>query len=198
MIYLPGLAPTQDQTQDGYCDHRETPRPLFDLLSRDFGPFDIDVAASDRNHLCERYFTAADDALAQPWGPTDGRVSRCFYNPPYPTAQLAAFASKALAEALAGRASTLMLCPCTKTEQAWWHQYVVGRRVGEAAGMGASGIWFVEGRIAFWLNGRLPERSAPDHNSVLILWEAGQVRPPERWWYRLPTVGSYSQARGLL
>jgi len=196
MSYLPGLAPTHDETQDGYCDHRETPRPLFDLLNRDFGPFDIDVAASDKNHLCERYFTAGSDALAQPWGPTiehEGeRPSRCFCNPPYPTDQLAAFASKALAEALAGRASTLMLCPGTKTEQAWWHECVIGR-----AGSGASGIWFVEGRIAFWLHGSLPAKSAPDHNSVLILWKVGFVSKSERWWNKLPPMGTYSQATGL-
>jgi len=190
MTYLPGMAPRQSETQDGYCDHRETPRHLFDLLNRDFGPFDLDGAASDKNHLCERYFTAHNDALSQPWGPTSGRASRCFCNPPYPSAVLGAFACKALAEAMAGRASTLMLCPCTKTEQTWWHKYVCDPLEG------ASGLWFVEGRIAFWLGGREPEKSAPDHNSVLILWEVGRVTKAQRWWYRLPTVGSYSQARG--
>lgn len=194
MNYLPGMAPPADAlAADGYCDHRETPRPLFALLDRDFGPFDVDVAATAKNALCPSFFTQADCALSRPWGPLppEGRISRCFCNPPYPTEVLGAFARKALAEAVAGRASTLLLCPAGKSDQAWWHECVCG------PGDGATAILYVQGRIDFWLDGRPVTDSRPDHASVLILWEVGQVEATIRWWNRHPAVGSYDQARGL-
>jgi phage N-6-adenine-methyltransferase len=40
----------------------ETPMELFELLDREF-KFDIDVAASDRNHKCPNYYTEEDDSL---------------------------------------------------------------------------------------------------------------------------------------
>ena len=54
-------------------DHR-TPKKLFENL----GPFDLDVASSDENALCERYFTEQEDGLLIPW---DGE--RVWCNPPY-------------------------------------------------------------------------------------------------------------------
>lgn len=57
----------------------QTPRWLFDRLNAEFA-FDLDAAASDANHLCERYYTAAQDALKQEWG-KDGTMVFC--NPPY-------------------------------------------------------------------------------------------------------------------
>ena len=37
---------------------------LFDDLSKDFGPFDIDAAASPFNHKCPHYITKEQDVLA--------------------------------------------------------------------------------------------------------------------------------------
>lgn len=56
-----------------------TPPALFATLDRRFGPFNLDAAASDGNHMCDRYFTEEDDALTQDW---NGRV---FVNPPFGT-----------------------------------------------------------------------------------------------------------------
>jgi hypothetical protein len=50
----------------------QTPLRLFDVLNREFG-FTVDVAASAENALCKRYFTIAENGLAQPWDGT-GRV----------------------------------------------------------------------------------------------------------------------------
>ena len=44
-----------------------TPQYLYDKLNDRFGPFDIDICASDENTKCERYYTIDDDALKQSW-----------------------------------------------------------------------------------------------------------------------------------
>lgn len=45
----------------------ETPRDLFDRCDS-IWHFDLDVASSDENALCERHFTKDSDALKQSWG----------------------------------------------------------------------------------------------------------------------------------
>ena len=37
-------------------------------------PFELDAAASEENHKCERYFTKADDALKKSWGGVQNMV----------------------------------------------------------------------------------------------------------------------------
>lgn len=54
-------------------DHR-TPIDLFESL----GVFDLDVAASEENALCTRYFDEEMDGLKQDW-----KGSRVWCNPPY-------------------------------------------------------------------------------------------------------------------
>lgn len=54
-------------------DHR-TPLALFQNL----GHFDLDVASSDENALCSRYYTEEDDGLTSPW-----IGERIWCNPPY-------------------------------------------------------------------------------------------------------------------
>ena len=44
-----------------------TPQDLFDRLDAEFH-FDLDPCADDENHKCEKYFTEAEDGLAQDWG----------------------------------------------------------------------------------------------------------------------------------
>jgi len=58
-------------------DHR-TPTDLFLALSERYGPFDLDVAASDENHLCPLYFTEQNNALFQDWN-----EDKIWMNPPY-------------------------------------------------------------------------------------------------------------------
>ncbi len=63
-------------------DEWGTPRDLFDHLDERYGPFTVDAAASDANHLCARFWTRADDGLAQGWS---GEIVWC--NPPYSQAR---------------------------------------------------------------------------------------------------------------
>ena len=58
-------------------DDRATMPDDFAILHARFG-FTIDVAASDANAKCPRYFTEDDDGLAVPWA-----GERVWCNPPY-------------------------------------------------------------------------------------------------------------------
>lgn len=55
----------------------ETPKEFFDKYN-DIYKFEIDVAATDENHLVDNYWTIEDDALGKDW---EGKV--CWMNPPY-------------------------------------------------------------------------------------------------------------------
>jgi hypothetical protein len=43
-----------------------TPQHLFDKLDREFG-FTLDVCATPENAKCAKFYTVAEDGLAQPW-----------------------------------------------------------------------------------------------------------------------------------
>ena len=53
-----------------------TPRDLFDELDAEFH-FDLDVASTDENALCEKHYTKDDDGLANEW------TGSVWCNPPY-------------------------------------------------------------------------------------------------------------------
>lgn len=96
----------------------ETPGRLFDVLNREFG-FTVDVAASAGNALCRRYYTIAENGLAQDWA---GEV--CWMNPPYgpdlPRWMRKAFQS-ARGEGKPG-ATVVCLVPA-RTHAKWFHAY---------------------------------------------------------------------------
>jgi len=146
-IDLTAPAPRLRNTQQSSKHHSwETPREFFEVVERIFTMgrgFDLDAAASDENRLCERYFTAKDSALCQPWGPlADGYgAATVWCNPPYGKL-LGEFVRKAWEEAEADRAEVVMLLP-PRSDTAWWHEYV----------MRASGVYCVRGRISFCKGG---------------------------------------------
>lgn len=106
-----------------------TPPELFAALDREFGGFTLDVCATPENAKCARYFTAAEDGLAQPWRGT------CWMNPPYGR-EIGRWLRKAYESSLEG-ATVVCLIPA-KTETSWWHDYAMK---GE--------IRFLRGRIRF-------------------------------------------------
>ena len=55
-----------------------TPKGVFEALNERFGPFDLDVAASEENSLCARFYTMEDNGLEQTWNCENG-----WCNPPY-------------------------------------------------------------------------------------------------------------------
>lgn len=60
-------------------DNWATPQKFFDSLLAEFGAFDLDPCADDKNHKAPNYFTKEVDGLAQDWTP----YKRVFVNPPY-------------------------------------------------------------------------------------------------------------------
>lgn len=44
-----------------------TPKTLFDELNKEFH-FDLDVASTHENALCQNYFTEAENGLKKAWG----------------------------------------------------------------------------------------------------------------------------------
>jgi phage N-6-adenine-methyltransferase len=54
-----------------------TPQWLVDQLAAEFGPFDLDPAATAGNAKAPAFFTAAEDGLARPW------LGRVWLNPLY-------------------------------------------------------------------------------------------------------------------
>ena len=63
-------------TPSAIKDLWSTPRGLFNKLNDEFN-FTLDVAASDKNHLCDNYITEEIDGLVSDWGESN------WCNPPY-------------------------------------------------------------------------------------------------------------------
>lgn len=98
-------------------DRRYTLRPTLEWCKRVAGveAFDLDVAADEEAHVCERYFTVEQDGLKQPWS---GRV---WVNPPY--SDIEPWVVKAWDEAF--RCDVIaMLLPANRTEQPFWARHV--------------------------------------------------------------------------
>lgn len=118
-----------------------TPGWLFDLLDAEFR-FTLDAAASDENtKVPDRYYTEADDGLAQPW---EGTV---WCNPPYGRG-VGEWVRKGYQSAQAG-ATVVMLLPA-RTDTRWWNEYVsyydwAARRTV----MVAHEVRFLRGRLRF-------------------------------------------------
>ncbi len=107
----------------------ETPKNFFKRYNDIFN-FDIDVASTHQNHLVDKYWTIEDDALSKDWA-----GMTCWMNPPYGR-EIGKFIKKAYEESLKG-ATVVCLIP-SRTDTAWWHEYVVK---GE--------IEFIRGRLKF-------------------------------------------------
>jgi site-specific DNA-methyltransferase (adenine-specific) len=112
-------------------DDWATPAEVFAALDAEFA-FELDVCASSTNAKCTRFFTAADDGLAQSWAPATS-----FMNPPYGRV-IGDWMKKAADEAESG-ATVVCLVPA-RTDTVWWHRQVMAR---------ASEVRFVSGRLKF-------------------------------------------------
>ncbi len=107
-----------------------TPADLFAELDREFG-FGLDVCATADNAKCERFFTRADNGLAQPW------EGVCWMNPPYGRT-IGQWVRRAADAAKAG-ATVVCLLPA-RTDTAWWHDVVA---------VHSSDVRLLRGRLKF-------------------------------------------------
>lgn len=110
----------------------ETPQDFFDALDKEFH-FTLDVAASEDNAKCRRYFTEKEDGLLQLWG---GETIFC--NPPYGRNKTGLWVKKAFEESQKPGTTVVMLIP-SRTDTRWFHSYVWGK----------AEVRFVKGRLKF-------------------------------------------------
>lgn len=131
------------------ADDWETPQWLFDQLNAEFG-FTLDVCATPDNAKCERYYTKAEDGLAQDWSGV------CWMNPPYGR-EIGRWIEKAYESSLGG-GTVVCLLP-SRTDTKWWHDYC----------MKATDIRFIKGRLKFGGS----KNSAP-FPSVIVIFKANE------------------------
>lgn len=109
-------------------DDWETPDSLYDELNKEF-KFDLDVAASDTNHKCWRYFTKDNSAFNIKWS---GRV---WCNPPYGREII-----KWVEACNNYKGLSVMLIPA-RTDTLYFHKYIYHNPRCE--------IRFIKGRLKF-------------------------------------------------
>ena len=155
----------------------QTPRELFDLCVKEFGEFDLDVAASYTNHLADSYYSKKISALSTNW-----RAKNAWLNPPFST-----YLDKILGRVDIGywlkyaavqvRDKRVDQCVCLVPAQPsanWFYQaaqeafevrfltprvnYVHPEKTNKSGGNGGSAIiLFKEGHYRFDLNGDIIE-----------------------------------------
>jgi len=131
-------------------DDWETPQSFFDQLNSKYH-FSIDLAASDSNHKCARYFTEKDDALQQDWSTMGGAM---WLNPPYGR-HIKDWVKKAYEDSLKCDDPIVLLIP-SRTDTSYWHDYIFGK----------AHIDFLRGRLKFEVDG-VSGDSAPFPSAIV-------------------------------
>ena len=110
----------------------ETPAAFFAEVSRDYGPFNLDVCATTENAKCNIFLTPEQDGLKMLW------FGVCWMNPPYGR-EISKWMGKAVKEAVEGNVVRVVCLVPARTDTAWWHDFVVpyGR------------VKFLRGRLKF-------------------------------------------------
>lgn len=150
--------------QQGYreeVDDRGTTWDVFTPLHERFG-FSVDVAASDHNAKLPRYYTRADDGLAQPW--TGERV---WCNPPYST--LRPWVEKAWREWDTGAELITLMLPANRTDQGWWRDLIEPARDAPGSPLITE---YLPGRVRFLaqLDTKIKPNARPPFGIVLAIW----------------------------
>lgn len=150
--------PTQDEADD-----RALPALNFATLHKRF-LFTLDVAAAPHNAKLPRYFTRAENGLAQSWA-----GERVYCNPPY--SDIEPWLEKAWAEVDASL--IVMLLPANRTEQYWWQQWVEPYRDSRFG----LRVEFLPGRLRFLKPGQaaIGPNERPPFGCCLLIWSG--IRP---------------------
>lgn len=151
---------------DNRVDDRATTPETFEPLHERFG-FTIDVAAAPHNAKLPRYFTIAQDGLAQSWA-----GERVWCNPPY--SDLSPWLEKAWEE----HAEVIVfLVPANRTEQGWWQDYVEPYRDRPGSPLR---VEFLRGRLRFIAAGKteVGPNERPPFGCCLLLWSPSPERSP--------------------
>jgi len=135
-----------------------TPWDLYFKLAAKFGPFDLDVCASEGNAKAPIFFTEQDNGLKMDW------FGKCWMNPPYN--QVGKFVDKAIAECEAGRAERVVMLVAARPDTKWWL-----RMWGKA-----HLVAFLHGRVKF----EGAPNSAPFPSAVVVLDPTKTVPEPKQ------------------
>lgn len=155
----------RSRTPVGVRDNWRTPPVTFDYLNHKYGPFTLDAAADETNHLCLLWLGPgghAEDALTAHWGTLYPMgYHRVFCNPPY--TKTWDFVMKAREEVEAGHiCSATLLVPAT-TDVKWFHEAVWAT---DKAKYGVT-VEFSRGRIRF-LRPDGSKAGTPTHGSMFV------------------------------
>lgn len=107
-----------------------TPPDFFDSVNARFD-FTLDVCASAENAKCARFYTRADDGLAQPW------TGRVWCNPPYGR-EIGKWIARAWQAAQSGEAEVVVCLVPARTDTSYWHEYA-----------SKADVEFIKGRLRF-------------------------------------------------
>jgi len=151
-----------DVAKSSATDEWWTPPEIVDPLAAEFGPFDLDPAATAENAKAPLFYTREDDGLTQPWA-----ADRVWLNPPYGRI-VGTWIGKAVAEVGSGNAGLVVCLVPARTGTAWWR----------AATSAASLVRFWPHRITFGgVGGPAPFDSAiivfgtlPGRHGTLPAW----------------------------
>lgn len=109
-----------------------TPQNLFDEPDQEFN-FTLDPCALPDNAKCAKYYTPAEDGLAQSWG-----GEQVFCNPPYGR-KIYDWVRKAYNESKKPGTTVVMLIPA-RTDTRYFHDFIYHQ---------AKEIRFIKGRLKF-------------------------------------------------
>ncbi|NIN03688.1 MAG: adenine methyltransferase [Hydrotalea flava] len=145
----------QHLSQINIQDDYETPTPLYNWACRHFKvkPV-IDVCGSKKHHKTPTYFVK--DALKEQW-------NKPFWcNPPY--SKVNEFIKYAYEQHLKHNVNGLILV-YAKVDTRWFHKYVQGK----------AEIYFIKGRVKFWINGKETKHPSP-YPSMIICYRKSKPK----------------------
>jgi len=131
-------------------DDWATPQSFYDRLN-DIYNFTLDPCSDKFNAKCEKFYTEADDGLAQDWS-----GERVFMNPPY-----GRVIGDWIRKAYESNALVVALVPA-RTDTRYWHDYV----------MQADEVILIRGRLKFGDG----SNSAP-FPSAVVVWDKRKGKP---------------------
>lgn len=133
-------------------DDWETPPYFFRLLDKVFN-FEVDLTASNSNHLCEEYYTKKNSGFY-----ANLKNKTIFCNPPYDN--INNWVKKCYEEGQKKDTIIVMLIPA-RTDTKYFHKYC----------MRAYEIRLVKGRINFLIDGKKPKRGGNNHPSCIVIFK---------------------------
>lgn len=113
-----------------------TPQSVYNSISDQFGPFDLDAAADAANTKCANFISEAQDSLITPWN-----GNKVWLNPPYGR-QIRFFVNRAISELKReGGPNSVTMLVAARTDTRWFNNLI-------SSGL-CSEVVFVKGRIKF-------------------------------------------------